>query len=88
MYFSCMVEQIDTQFPQYRKLSNDKVFYRIDSIAEFTELTLFGNRSLVHNVKAIQYPEKLRILDMLKCGDPFLESTEIEFNSHWKDETY
>lgn len=67
-------------FPQYRKLSNNKVYYRIDSLNEFTELTLMGKQKLVHSVKAEQYPEKLRILDMLKSEDPFQNSTEDEFN--------
>lgn len=71
---------LGTDFPQFRKLSNNKVFYRIDSSDEFTELTLMGNRKIIHTVKAIQYPEKLRIIDMLKCAEPFLLSDEIEFN--------
>lgn len=68
-------------FPQFRKLSNNKVFYRIDASDEFTELTLMGNRKIIHTVKAIQFPEKLRIMDMLKCDEPFELSNETEFNS-------
>ena len=70
-----------SDFPQYRKLSNNKVYYRIDSADEFTELTLMGNRKLLHTVKASQYPEKLRIMDMLQCAEPFEISDENEFNS-------
>lgn len=70
------------QFPQYRKLINERSFYRIDSFDSFTELQKIGTRVLVYTIKAEQYPEKLKILDMLKVEDPnFVVSNEIEFNS-------
>jgi hypothetical protein len=67
------------EFPQYRKLPNDKVFYRIESQTVFTELQLVGSRILVHRVEAKQYPEKLRIMDMLGCAEPFVIAIENEF---------
>lgn len=81
MYFSHM-NSLNTGFPQFRKLSNNRVFYRIDSIDEFTEITIMGKRKIVHSVKATQFPEKLRILDMLECTDPFAVIEEYEFNLH------
>lgn len=70
------------QFPQYRKLINERSFYRIDSLDSFTELQKIGTRVLVYTIKAEQYPEKLKILDMLKFEDPnFIVSNETEFNS-------
>lgn len=70
------------QFPQYRKLINERSFYRIDSFDSFTELQKIGTRVLAYTIKAEQYPEKLKILDMLKVEDPnFVVSNETEFNS-------
>jgi hypothetical protein len=76
------MNSINTEFPQFRKLSNNKVFYRIDSLTEFTEITIMGKQKIVHSVKATQFPEKLRILDMLQCTDPFEAIEENEFNLH------
>jgi tellurite resistance protein len=79
------MNDLNPVFPQYRKLTNNKVFYRIDSKDEFTEVTLMGNRKIVHTVKAVQYPEKLRIMDMLKSEQPFQDSEESEFNQHYEN---
>ncbi len=70
-------------FPQYRKLSNGKVFYRINNNESFTEVQLLGSKSLIHEVKAVQYPEKLRIMDMLSAAEPFVLSDENEFNLYY-----
>lgn len=70
-------------FPQYRKLSNGKVFYRINNNESFTEVQLLGSKSLIHEVKAVQYPEKLRIMDMLSATEPFVLSDENEFNLYY-----
>jgi hypothetical protein len=76
---------LEKDFPQYRKLNNNKVFYRVDSNEEFTELTLMGKRKILHTVKAVQFPEKLRIMDMLKCDGPFQLSDEKEFDQFNQD---
>ena len=67
-------------FPQYRKLSNDLVFYRIQNDREFDEIQLIGKKAVQHHVKALQYPEILRIKDMLELhGDHYLTSSKEEF---------
>jgi hypothetical protein len=68
-------------FPQYRKLSNQKSFYRIESSVQFTEVQIMGSKRFVHSVEARQYPEKLRIMDMLNCEPPFELSDRNEFDS-------
>jgi len=68
-------------FPQYRKLSNQKSFYRIESSVKFTEVQIMGSKRFVHSVEARQYPEKLRIMDMLNCEPPFELSDRNEFDS-------
>lgn len=65
-------------FPQYRKLSNDKVFYRINSKTEFDEIQVVGKTAFLHKIEAIQYPEILRIQDMLERVG-FEQSTSVEF---------
>ena len=54
-------------YPQYRKLSNNKVFYKIIDAESFEELKLMGSKVFHFEMKAIQYPEKLKIIDMLNC---------------------
>ena len=65
-------------FPQYRKLSNNKVFYRIVSNVVFEEIQIIGNKALLHQIEAIQYPEMIRIKDMLELNG-YEMSTESEF---------
>lgn len=70
-----------TDFPQYRKLSNEKVFYRIRSDREFDEIQLVGTKAMSFSMKATQYPEILRISELLSFADPaFLDSNQDEFN--------
>ena len=57
-------------------LSNGKVFYKILSHDEFIEIQFIGSKKMQITVKAVQYPEKLRILDMLAISDTFLEIKE------------
>tara|TARA_R110002072_G_scaffold282761_1_gene445822 strand:- start:49130 stop:49378 length:249 start_codon:yes stop_codon:yes gene_type:complete len=74
-----------TDFPQYRKLSNDKVFYKILSDRKFEEIQLIGSDAKIHTIKAIQYPEMLLIQDMLDVESiRYLASSEEEFKSQKK----
>ncbi len=71
----------NTQFPAYRRLSTLDVFYRIDSADAFFEVKKFGSRWMVTLVEAKQYPEKLRIMDMISEEMGFVavvHSSEIE----------
>ncbi len=69
-----------TDFPQYRKLSNGKVFYRITGERSFDEVQIIGAVGRLFTVKAEQYPEMLRIQDMLSLTDGFEISGEKEFD--------
>lgn len=70
----------DIDFPQYRKLSNEKVFYKIISEREFIEIQLMGTKAFKFDFIASKYPEILRIQDMLTSVEStFLTSTEDEF---------
>lgn len=67
------------EFPQYRKLSNDKSLYCIDDESHFTEIQIIGQKVFELKIHAIQFPEKLKIKDMLNCENPYLKIEKIEF---------
>lgn len=58
-------------FPQYRMLSNGKVFYKIISENEFIEIQFMGEKKMEFRMMAEKYPEKLKIMEMLNCKDPY-----------------
>ncbi len=68
-------------FPIYRKLSNGKSFYQIESDKVFTEVQLLGTKVFKHRIEAKKYPELLRIQDMIELKFDFLTSDETEFYS-------
>lgn len=71
----------DTDFPQYRKLSNDKVFYRILDDRNFDEIQVIGSKAQLRHIVAKQYPEILRVQDMLTFEiEGVILSNEEEFN--------
>ncbi|MGB1507595.1 MAG: hypothetical protein ACPG9L_02785 [Crocinitomicaceae bacterium] len=66
-------------YPEYRKLSNNKSFYKIHSENSFEELQLIGTSVMRMTVNATKYPEIIRIKDMIDYKPPFEMSTEEEF---------
>ncbi len=68
-----------SSFPIYRKLSNLKVFYKILSDLEFEEIQLVGSKTFKLKFVAKQYPEKLKIMDMINLQENYLESSENEW---------
>lgn len=77
-----MIQQEAYHFPYYRKLKNGKIHYKISSLNLFEELQMLGRKSLYHRIEAAQYPEKLKIIDMITLADEnYLESSEEE----WKE---
>ena len=61
---------MDPSFPIYRKLRGGAHLYRIESIDRFTELQRVGSKWLRHLVVATQYPERLRIVEMIQGEGP------------------
>lgn len=59
----------DIQFPQFRMLSNKKSYYKITVERHFQEIQISGSRKNVFEFHATQYPEMLKIKDMLECLD-------------------
>jgi hypothetical protein len=68
-------------FPQYRKLENEKSHYEIRDERHFVEKQLIGKQVFIIEIEAKQYPEILRIQDMLDCTEGFLLSTKEVFDS-------
>ncbi len=76
-----MVE--DRQFPLYRKYANGQRYYKIMSLTEFEEIQRIGKRFIIHQHKAIQYPEKLFILDLMEMKlEGVLECGEDEYQTN------
>ena len=66
-------------FPQYRSLEGFNRHYLIVNEGEFVEATLRNNSWNFQTVVAEQYPEKLRIQDMLNEEFAYKKATpEIE----------
>ncbi len=62
---------------------NDKSFYRIDSERSFYEIQIIGSKSFLYQTEAKQYPEIIRIQDMLNFSASFVQSTIHEFHSYY-----
>ena len=73
-----------SDYPIYRKLLNQKSFYRIVSSTEFEEIQCIGSARIQTFYKAEKYPEVLRVKEMISCQPPFELSTEMEY-SHRKE---
>lgn len=67
------------EFPQFRCLSNQRSKYKILSDRLFIEKQQLGSKYILHEIEAKQYPEILRIQDMLSALPPYEMSTEEEF---------
>jgi hypothetical protein len=75
----------DLDFPQYRKLANEKSHYEIRDDRHFIEKQIIGKQVFTIEIEAKQYPEILRIQDMLNCEEGFLLSTKALFESIGKE---
>lgn len=67
-------------YPIYLKMINNKSYFKIISKNQFVELQLIGGKILKHEIHAEQYPDKLRIRDMLedKITWPRIDSNEFQ----------
>ena len=72
-------------FPQFRKLVNEKSFYKIVDERHFYERQCIGKQVFSLEITAEKYPEIIRIQDMLASADGFVASTEAEYNSIGKE---
>lgn len=69
-------------FPQYRKLLNDRSYYRIDSEKKMKEIQVIGSRWMWHEMEAKILPERLLIQDLLSNeGSRWVIISEEEYDS-------
>jgi len=78
------VSDKNTDFPQYRKLPNEKAFYRINSSRDFDEVQVLGSKVLCYHHEAKQYPEILRIMSMISCEEPFVLGEKDVFDRYFE----
>lgn len=56
----------EPRFPLFRRSSNGLNWYRIDSATEFTEVQHVGSRYVAHRIRAVIYPEKVRVMELIE----------------------
>jgi len=66
-------------YPVYRKLSNNKSFYKILSEYAFEEIQMVGPSAIKTKISAQKFPEILRIKEMISLSEPFLKSSVKEY---------
>ena len=69
------------KFPIYRKLINNKVFYKIIDAKNFEEIKLIGSKVTHSKTTAIQYPELLLIQDLIATNEFYAKSSQEEWNT-------
>ncbi len=69
---------METTFPIYRKLDGFARFYKIESADLFVEAIIVQNTIKHNKIQAVQFPEKLRIQDMISCAFNYIPMTEEE----------
>jgi hypothetical protein len=69
------------EFPQYRKYSNDRHWFRVESDERFTEVYRMGDRYFAREFVAKIYPDRLLIADLLAAHNGIAHSDEQEFTS-------
>jgi hypothetical protein len=52
-------------YPQYRKYSNGKSFFKIISTDEFEEIQLLGTTKTIHHFKAKILPDRNYVYDLI-----------------------
>ena len=75
----------EQEYPLYRRTTDGRHAYRVESPTRFTEVQVVGNRRIVHHVTATAYPELLRIQEMVNGGEGrYLPMTVAEWDSEWQ----
>lgn len=57
------------QYPIYRKYFNETSYFKIQSKTVFEEIQLIGTKKSIITTEAKQYPEMIRIMDMIEKKD-------------------
>lgn len=73
------------QYPQYRKLEGFQRYYCISGERSFEEVALVNGKSVKQIVQADQFPEMLRIKDMLACEWKYVPMSDEEITAYFPD---
>ncbi len=69
------------EFPIYRKYKNSETYFKINNEKSFEEISFVGSKTFHYVIEAKQYPEFLRIKDMMECKDDvWVAINESDFN--------
>ena len=68
-------------FPQFRKLENGRSLYKITSPNQFIELQQIGANWFYYKFDVQQFPDLLRIQDMLQGNASFSVINETEYQA-------
>lgn len=69
------------EFPIYRQLGGFKRYYKIVSLDLFHEAYPSAQGWTINTIEALQFPEKLRIKDMIEFQFSYLELDKMEAES-------
>lgn len=69
---------MENKFPIYRKLDGFNRFYKIESLDSFIEVTIQRGEIRYQTIPAVQFPEKLRIQDMISCAFNYVPMSSEE----------
>ncbi len=70
----------EIEFPVYRKLSNNKRFYKISDFNTFEEIQIIGKKHVKITIEANKYPELLLIMDFINLvHQGIIEISESEW---------
>lgn len=70
-------------YPQYRKLNGFDRYYKITNDACFIEVALISGKATSQTIVAEQFPEMLRIQDMLNYNWSYVEMTDEEIETYF-----
>lgn len=75
---------MEVNYPVFRKLEGFGRYYKIESPDLFIEVSILHGKPNYQSIKAIQYPEKLRIQDMISCEFNFREMSAEEIEQYFQ----
>lgn len=77
-------DTIKMEFPQFRKLKNGRSLYKITAPNQFIELQQIGSKWFLYTFDVRQFPDLLRLNEMLSCQTPFEVLEAQQFNVIYK----
>ncbi len=69
------------KFPIYRKLINNKVYFKIVDTKNFEEIKLIGSKVSHSKTTANQYPELLLIQDLIATNEFYTKCSQEEWDN-------